>query len=360
MPIWGHQETFSLSIWQFLISRCAYSPSLMNLYRVLYNQWHLGEFMCKFAPMFQGTNVFVSTISITAIALDRFQVIVYPTKDSMKRIGAAAALISIWIISFLMASPLIIFSKEETTPFPGMAPIRYCIEDPDLNEEKGAYSVASMVVQYFLPIVIVSIAHFRICNKLKYRMANQQHVVNSRSPYQKRKTQRQSRRKKRTNILLASIAIIFALSWLPLNIFNILSEFRFTLFQDKININVVYVVCHMLVLSSACTNPLLYGWLNENFRTEFVKVLCCSCCLKLRNTISRLRGPGNSSNVVIVFTKETNGTSHVDKEGLSITAARSVTDINSYRINSQVSLWLLASTNKTRNQLFCRQNRECF
>lgn len=33
--------------------------------------WNLGGFMCKFVPMFAGTNVFVSTISITAIALDR-------------------------------------------------------------------------------------------------------------------------------------------------------------------------------------------------------------------------------------------------------------------------------------------------
>ncbi|KAK3095186.1 hypothetical protein FSP39_011183 [Pinctada imbricata] len=312
----------------------------MNLYRMLKNQWQLGEFMCKFAPMFQGTNVFVSTISITAIALDRFQVIVYPTKDSMKKIGAAAALLSIWIISFLMASPLIIFSvlNESDPPIPGVPPFRYCIEDTDLNEEKGAYSVASMVVQYFLPIVIVSIAHFRICNKLKYRMANQQHVVDTRSPFQKRKSRRQSRRKRRTNILLASIAIIFALSWLPLNIFNILSDFRFTLFQRDININLAYVVCHMLVLSSACTNPLLYGWLNENFRSEFIKILCCTCCVKLRKMISRCLGLQNSSNVLIVFTKEANGTSHVDNDAVSMTCARSVTNLNTYKINSQVSL----------------------
>jgi hypothetical protein len=26
----------------------------------------------------------------------------------------------------------------------------------------------------------------------------------------------------------------------------------------------------------------LYGWLNENFRNEFMKVLCCKCCLKFK------------------------------------------------------------------------------
>ena len=45
-----------------------------NLLKVLMPDWRLGRFMCKFVPMCSGANVFVSTISITAIALDRFQV----------------------------------------------------------------------------------------------------------------------------------------------------------------------------------------------------------------------------------------------------------------------------------------------
>lgn len=42
-----------------------------NVYKVLRHTWIFGEFLCKFAPFFQATNVFVSTMSITAIALDR-------------------------------------------------------------------------------------------------------------------------------------------------------------------------------------------------------------------------------------------------------------------------------------------------
>jgi len=53
-----------------------------NLWKVLNHAWHLGTFMCKFVPMFCGVNVFVSTISITAIALDRFQVSEGPGRTS--------------------------------------------------------------------------------------------------------------------------------------------------------------------------------------------------------------------------------------------------------------------------------------
>ena len=31
----------------------------------------------------------------------------------------------------------------------------------------------------------------------------------------------------------------------------------------------VYAVCHVLGMSSACANPVIYGFLNENFSKEF-------------------------------------------------------------------------------------------
>lgn len=291
------------------LTLCLFTQPL-NLFRLLNTQWLLGAAMCKFVAMCQGTNVFVSTISITAIALDRFQVIVYPTRDSFKKIGAAAALITIWIISFLMASPLLIFSVHEvkrTIPYIDYYSHR-CLEDISLLAEKGAYSIASMLVQYVLPIVIVTIAHAQICNKLKYRMVAQSRQGGA-SPFHKKKNERQSRRKRKTNVLLSTIAVVFALSWMPLNLFNILSEFQSdVLHTQALDMNLVYVICHTLVLSSACTNPVLYGWLNENFRNEFMKVLCCHCCTVVRGVIKESVCCRPQQQVpVIVFTKEKNG-----------------------------------------------------
>ncbi|KAK6177849.1 hypothetical protein SNE40_012732 [Patella caerulea] len=322
---------------------CLFTQPL-NLYKILQYHWTLGSFMCKFATMFQGTNVFVSTISITAIALDRFQVIVYPTKDSMKRAGAAIALISIWLISFLMASPFLLFSiLKKAQPLPDFDfYIHICIEDVFLMTEKRAYSVAQIVVQYVLPIVIVIVAHLRICNKLKYRMVNQNNPVGARSPYQRKKNERQRNRKRKTNFLLIGIAVVFALSWLPLNIFNLLSEFNVDVFRSdlqgenrNINISLAYAICHMLVLASACLNPVLYGWLNDNFRTEFMKVLCCQCCKNVRAWLKRApccskpttQGPNVPA--ITFTTAGTNGGScHVDDDDFTITPAKSFDDVS--------------------------------
>ena len=252
-----------------------------NLMKVSVHQWLLGGFMCKFVPMFAGTNVFVSTISITAIALDRFQVIVYPTKDSMKKVGTIVALISIWVISLLMASPLLVFNIYHRHELEGVVVMTVCYENDDLQLERGAYSIASMIFQYIVPIAIVSVAHARICNKLKYRMVNQQPQTTVNSPFQKRKHEREAKRKRKTNLLLVMIAVVFACSYMPLNVFNILADFNMKLLHQIDKDNLVFSVCHLLVLSSACANPVIYGWLNENFRREFVNVLCSPCCRRL-------------------------------------------------------------------------------
>jgi neuropeptide Y receptor len=47
---------------------------------------------CKMVGSLQAVSIFVSTLSITAIALDRYQLIVYPTKKSFQPTGALLAL----------------------------------------------------------------------------------------------------------------------------------------------------------------------------------------------------------------------------------------------------------------------------
>ena len=36
---------------------------------------------------------------------------------------------------------------------------------------------------------------------------------------------------------------------------------------------IIYTVAHLIGMSSACLNPLLYGWSNEHFRKEFKCIL---------------------------------------------------------------------------------------
>lgn len=104
-----------------------------------------------------------------------------------------------------------------------------------------------------------------ILRKLKHRMIK---TIRATQLDSKKKSSRQRIRK--TNLLLLSIAVIFGISWLPLNILNILMDVM--KWDDSATFRIIFAICHMIGMSSACSNPLLYGWLNENFKKEFVDI----------------------------------------------------------------------------------------
>ena len=195
---------------------------------ILCKTWPLGNnpISCKMVGSLQAVSIFVSTLSITAIALDRYQLIVYPTKRSFQLTGALLALGGIWTVGIVLALPLFIVRSlqhfEIPIPNSPVTSVDYCIEQWPGEKGRALYSIGSILVQYALPIVTVSVAHARICNKLRFRMANmqqqqqrpakaQQPVSNGSAPSavtDSRKAAREEQLRK-TNILLMAIAVIF-------------------------------------------------------------------------------------------------------------------------------------------------------
>ena len=117
-------------------------------------------------------------------------------------------------------------------------------------------------------------AYLRISYKLRYRFAAG--FVSSDESSQKGRRQLRGRRLQRTNTLLCCIAVIFCISWLPLNIFNLVADLDDSNSYTSQPMMICYAVCHMISMSSACSNPVLYGCLNENFWKEFKDILCIS------------------------------------------------------------------------------------
>ncbi|XP_049794600.1 neuropeptide F receptor-like, partial [Schistocerca nitens] len=247
----------------------------LTLMEILTKYWPLGRepVVCKMLGTLQATSIFVSTMSITAIALDRYHVIVYPTRESLKKVGAAAILSLIWLLSLVLASPMFVWRSldQHELNLPGLQYVSYCVEKWPVAHGRAYYSAFSLVFQYLLPIITVTIAYSRICRKLRYRISYVFYAASTRA-----RKGKDDRRMRRTNALLYSIALIFCVSWLPLNIFNLVVDV-WNPFSGSQAMLVTYAVCHMMGMSSACSNPLLYGWLNDNFRKEFLEIAAALC-----------------------------------------------------------------------------------
>ncbi|XP_054708424.1 neuropeptide F receptor-like [Uloborus diversus] len=276
-----------------------------SLVEIMMKFWPLGVLTCKLVAGLQATSIFVSAISIAAIALDRYKVIVYPTQDTCRPFRAVMILSCIWFIALLLSLPLFIFRDvvHIEINLPWVQSVNYCIESWPIEHGRGFYSVFTMVFQYLVPIMIVSTAYFQICRKLQYRMVSKQTTLEERQA-------RDRQRVKKTNILLISIACIFAFSWLPLNILNIVADFFYP-FDDTSTFRIVFACCHMAGMSSACSNPLLYGWLNENFRKEF-KEIFASC---IKSSPSRPPTGNEGTESFVLYTKnQSNRTTNANNQ----------------------------------------------
>jgi len=173
----------------------------LTLIELLNDHWPLGDSVlsCKAAGGLQAVSIFVSTITITAIALDRYQLIVYPTKDVLKRIGAVAGIFFIWMMGFFLASPIFVVRTLEhhdldyrhnhkTESDAGVYSIDYwyvchewalSIPTKILNP---IYSAFTLLVQYAGPILITSVLHTHICQRLRLRHSTMGSMMSSQNP----------------------------------------------------------------------------------------------------------------------------------------------------------------------------------
>ncbi|XP_022918568.1 neuropeptide F receptor [Onthophagus taurus] len=246
----------------------------LTLMEVLTKYWPLGNYatLCQMKNTLQTVSVFVTATTIAAIALDRYRVIVYPTRESPNLSLTGIILFTIWCGTLFLASPMFAYTTlihHDIKINDTNLSLNFCIEDWPFKSGRAAYTVFALIFQYLVPIFILSGAYLSIYLKLRYRFATG--FVSNEASQNTLRRQTRGRRLKRTNILLVSITVIFCISWLPLHVFNLIADTTAEFYHP-----VPYAVCHMISMSSACSNPILYGWLNENFWKEFKDLLCFS------------------------------------------------------------------------------------
>lgn len=246
----------------------------ITLYTVLYVFWPFGTMMCKVAGSLQGFNIFLSTFSIAAIALDRYVLVIFPTKRERQRKLSLLFFCLIWLISLILAIPLLIASdlKDIYVDPDCRIDIRICHEQNEIWEQmlisKRTYTLALLATQYAFPLSSIVFAYTKIVNRMRLRFANRNQcpatVVSTNSERRRSVVER----RRRTHLLLVFVVIIFALAWLPLNVFHLVNTFEWVA-QFSVS---TFAMCHVAAMCSACLNPVIYAFFNHNFRAEFMNL----------------------------------------------------------------------------------------
>ncbi|XP_023943808.1 neuropeptide Y receptor type 2 [Bicyclus anynana] len=237
---------------------CVFAVPFTPLYTFL-GRWVFGGLLCHIMPYAQGCSVYISTLTLTSIAIDRFFVIIYPFKPRMKIKTCIGLIIFIWVFALSVTFPYGYYMTLQDV---------YCAEKWPSDQFRKAFGAVTTIMQFVVPFIVMAFCYTCVSIKLNDRLKSRPGSKNS------KKEDAERERKRRTNRMLIAMVAIFGLSWLPLNLINISSDF-YSLAEDWKYYMILFFVAHFIAMSSTCYNPFLYAWLNENFRKEFKQILPC-------------------------------------------------------------------------------------
>jgi len=244
----------------------------------LLQAWPFGSALCRFVPMTLGVSVYVSTLTSTAIAVDRYCVIVHPFLRRM-RIRACLVLICIiWLIAISISLPLALYQH---LVWIGEGEFYSCEENWPDPTSRQLFTIISLVLQYIFPCVVIIYCYAHVSVVLRRRARN---VIGT-GTYSSRhsgienghadlRNRMKLRRKRRTNRMLIAMVAIFAVCWLPLNVILLSLEYDESVGASPYFL-LVFFAAHVIAMSSTVYNPFLYAWMNDNFRKEFRRVFPC-------------------------------------------------------------------------------------
>ncbi|RWS07417.1 substance-P receptor-like protein, partial [Dinothrombium tinctorium] len=199
--------------------------------------------------------------------------IMYPLSSSRftKEYGIIT-ITSIWILGILLSSVHSVHSKAEE--FSGHDNETYydCREVwPDAFSERF-YTMAIFVITFAFPMCVLCFTYASIGWKmLRHTSPGNADIV---------RDEVQLVQKMKVVKMLATVVVLFAICWLPLQIFLILHWFRieFTDIETEFGFRVymiTFFVCHWLAMANSCVNPIVYCFMSENFRVNMAQLFHC-------------------------------------------------------------------------------------
>nr|8HCQ_R Chain R, Endothelin-1 receptor,Oplophorus-luciferin 2-monooxygenase catalytic subunit chimera [Homo sapiens] len=276
----------------------------INVFKLLAGRWpfdhnDFGVFLCKLFPFLQKSSVGITVLNLCALSVDRYRAVA--SWSRVQGIGiplvTAIEIVSIWILSFILAIP-------EAIGFV-MVPFEYRGEQHKtcmLNATSKFMEFYQDVKDWWLfgfyfcmPLVCTAIFYTLMTCEMLNRRNGSLRIALSEHLKQRREVAK----------TVFCLVVIFALCWFPLHLSRILKKtvynemdknrcelLSFLLLMDYIGIN--------LATMNSCINPIALYFVSKKFKNCFQSCLCC-CCYQSKSLMTSVPMNGTS---IQVFTLE--------------------------------------------------------
>ncbi|XP_033840870.1 pyroglutamylated RF-amide peptide receptor [Periophthalmus magnuspinnatus] len=244
------------------------------------SEWFGGVLVCKTVPFVQTTAIVTGILTMTCIAIERYQGIVFPLQMrrqySSKRAYRMLGLV--WIVSVIVGSPMLFVQQLE---------VKYdflydhyhvcCQESWRSLTHRQVYTTFIMVALFLLPLLTMLFLYTRIGVELWiHKRVGDSSVLNTMNL---REINKISGKKKRAVKMMITIVLLFTVCWAPFHTVHMLFEYNdLENKYDGVTVNMIVAVVQAIGFFNSFNNPIVYAFMNENFKKSCVSTL--SHCLR--------------------------------------------------------------------------------
>uniref|UniRef100_A0A4W4DU92 G-protein coupled receptors family 1 profile domain-containing protein n=1 Tax=Electrophorus electricus TaxID=8005 RepID=A0A4W4DU92_ELEEL len=219
----------------------------------LLNSWPFGEVVCKVFISIDYYNMFTSIFTLTMMSVDRYVAVCHPVKalDFRTPLVAKGINVGIWVLSSAAGVPamVVMWRKWErgTTECALQFPEPYEYWDTLMK-------VCVFAVAFVVPLLIISACY----SLMLLRLRSVRLLSGSRE---------KDRNLRRITRLVLVVVAAFVVCWTPIHIFILLKAL--VAIPETAAVMAAYFLCVALGYTNSSLNPVLYAFLDENFKRCF-------------------------------------------------------------------------------------------
>lgn len=233
--------------------------------------WPFGGFLCKASAGLVIFNLYTSIFFLTALSIDRYLAIVHPVSSRRFRtvVYARITCVVIWLFAFLLSVPTAMTRDVHSIETHNNTVCAILHPKPQnavrLKELLLAISLMKSLLGFLVPFIIIITCYCLIGRAL----LGARHI-------------QKSSRSRDDEVLrmLAAAVLAFFLCWVPHQVFHFMQLLtQLTLvencaFLEIIDTAMPFTIC--IAYFNSCVNPIVYGFVGNNFRKKLLRLLHCS------------------------------------------------------------------------------------
>ncbi|XP_056599517.1 kappa-type opioid receptor [Triplophysa dalaica] len=240
----------------------------------LLNSWPFGEVVCKVFISIDYYNMFTSIFTLTMMSVDRYVAVCHPVKALDFRTPMKAKIINIliWVLSSAAGIPAMVLGSTQTNN--GTTECALQFPDPYIYWDT-LMKICVFIFAFVAPLIIISVCYTLMVLRLKsVRLFSG--------------SREKDRNLRRITRLVLVVVAVFVVCWTPIHIF-ILVKALSTGVPETTAVMAAYFFCVALGYTNSSLNPILYAFLDENFKRCFRDFCCPGRRAGDRHALSRVR-----------------------------------------------------------------------